>query len=406
MKKSVVALTVLFVLSCFINAGGVTEILGVQVLPLRIVAIIGAVLWALRGFAVGRGSEGRAGALVLLMVVYGGVTISWSPNTYLGVRQLVIFCTGTLFYFGVRTLAEFDGVSQVLLDSWAAAIILCGVLGGIEVVRGEYLFAFDEYQLPAAERIARSIGWLCPRTFWPNWNNFAYVNALSAPVLIGSAFDSKGWRKTLACAGSVAAVLMIALTYSRAATFGFALSALLFILVVVMKHGASNLRRSMLGVFLLVSVVVLGVLYVGGSNTQRVFQALVTKQEMTDNSLRLHYYKVAVTEGTIGSAGFGRGFGSSAEIIEGGSYHHFMLEILAELGLWMFAFVCAVGIQLAWLQLKRNWFAQGRFLGAGLFAISIAFPVLCLGPSSVSAEGVTWLWLALLGMSGTQLNTT
>jgi hypothetical protein len=131
-------------------------------------------------------------------------------------------------------------------------------------------------------------------------------------------------------------------------------------------------------------------------NNNLAITALTYKMENDENTIRSNFYSTALVQGTIGSFGFGRGLGASTKIIEGSSYHQYLLEILAEFGLWIFlvylTLIAKICIQL-WraIQKRRNIFWSG-----GLLASCIAFPILCTGPASLIYVYPYWLWLAFL----------
>ena len=131
-------------------------------------------------------------------------------------------------------------------------------------------------------------------------------------------------------------------------------------------------------------------------NNNLAISLLKYKIENQDNSTRIFYATSAIYNGTIGSFGFGKGLGASTEIIQGGSYHSYLLEILAEYGLWFFigylSLIAKVCIQLySAIKKRRNIYWSG-----GILASCVAFPALCSGPASLLAIYPYWLWLALI----------
>jgi O-antigen ligase len=213
-------------------------------------------------------------------------------------------------------------------------------------------------------------------------------------MLIGWAFETRRAYRILALIATLLAIILIINSFSRAAIFGFLIGLVFFVYILTTK---TKLFYRIAAILLIVSISIFA-LYKGKEllNNSLAISALASKVVNQENTQRSFYYATAFIQGTIGSFGFGRGLGASTEIISGGSYHNYLLEILAELGLWfllgyliLFAKVC---IQL-WRAIQ-----QGRniFWSGGLLASCIALPVLALGPASLVYIYPYWLWLAFV----------
>ena len=120
------------------------------------------------------------------------------------------------------------------------------------------------------------------------------------------------------------------------------------------------------------------------------------KIENQDNSTRIFYASAAIYNGTIASFGFGRGLGASSEIIQGGSYHSYLLEILAEFGLWIFLGYLTLLAKVCFQLMRAIKQRRNIFWSGGILASCIAFPALCSGPASLIAIYPYWLWLAFI----------
>jgi hypothetical protein len=132
--------------------------------------------------------------------------------------------------------------------------------------------------------------------------------------------------------------------------------------------------------------------------------ALTNKIENDPNEVRSKFYATAILQGTVGTLGFGRGLGESTKLIDGSSYHHYMLEILAEFGLWILlaylTLIFKICIQL-WRSIQKG---NNVFWSSGILASCIAFPLLCSGPASLTYIYPYWLWLAFI-IVYTDINT-
>jgi hypothetical protein len=229
-----------------------------------------------------------------------------------------------------------------------------------------------------------------------NWNSFAFTNALSSVLLLGYACEATGLRRFLALGAVLLASILVVFSTSRAAILGMLLGFCVFVFATLVSPASSRRARIITIIaIVMAATIVLGTQFVSEST---VFQVVSSKLENSDDSdsARLYYINQAIGA-AIDSFGFGRGLGCSTFVIEGGSYHNYGMELLAELG--VAAFVGFFGLLLyasvllcrALRRLRRAPYKSAALLGG-----CVAFPILQVGPSSIVVEGIFWLWLAVL----------
>lgn len=343
------------------------------------------------------------------MMAYGFTSLLWSPDAALGLRSAGILLTGLLLVTIVIRHFRDRRTLDVIMLIWSVTAIGTSLLGLYETYSGSYLFEGDITKLSSIERVVNQIGWLCPRVFSINWNNFAFTNALSALVLVGWSLEARGKRKMLAGGGAVLSMALVLLSYSRAAVLGMMTGLTVFALCIVTSSATT--RRTKAVVIALIVVMSIWIIVI---NPEMVLQsnigeAMLNKYQSADNSMRIYYYSQGI-QAAIDSLGFGMGLGSSTEVIDGGSYHSFVIEILAELGVWVFLVLCILFIRIGVLLLRAVWTQGGTYWNSALLASCVAFPILQFGPSSIIGEGIFWLWLGVMAahvglISGTMKRT-
>jgi hypothetical protein len=383
------------VFSCFIGSVLSIHAFGIEFFPLRVISLAAFPFLLLQSVRKGRVILRFSSSLLILMLIYGFISLLWSPDPQLGFRSVGLLFTGVMFFLLMTRLAKDRGVLAKIMLIWSIAILVTSLLGFYETLSARYLFVFDESKLASIDRIRNSIGWLCPRVFWPNWNNFSFVNALSAPVLLGWAFETRGLSRAFALGATILAIPLVFISYSRAAILGLLIGLTIIVFCFVIRP-----RSKRFALIFMLMIMGFGTVYfnsnAGGLWGKRIVSAMEKKWEVVDNSIRMYYYTNAVVSGTVDSFGFGKGLGASTVIINGGSYHHYLLGILAELGFWFFLGHCVLIVMVCLRLLKGVRRGKNVYWNCGLLASCIAFPILCLGPSSIMGEGVYWLWLAFI----------
>jgi hypothetical protein len=394
----------LWVLFAVVGSGvSVASIGGGELYPLRIAALMVAPILFVRLFNVPitlRPSSLAAWTL-LATITWGAFSLLWSPDPQLGLRSLLILTTGATLT-GWIILYATDNRDRILLllKLWASFSLLTSSLGLYELLSGSHIAAppLNE-NTGAIERFTLTNGWLPPRVFNANWNNFAFTNGLTLVTMIG-VFCSDVGRATRAIAAVSASMLfvLVAASFSRAAVAGTAASLALYLAIVlgrprrVCDHRRNSLQLIMIG-GLCCALAILP-LFISRQSFQ-LLNLLFDKHERFDGfGVRTEYYKSAV-RAAIDSGGLGAGLGASSDVINGGSYHHHFLELLAELGIFVFFIHVFLHVSIATKCLKGN---QGDRLSSLLFAVVstvVALPIFCIGPSSVICEPVYWLWLGV-----------
>jgi len=343
-----------------------------------------------------------AARFFLLLALYGILSLAWSPDKSLGFSRAAIQITGILlFLIGCQRMARPGKVAAAVGTVWSLAVIVTSLLGLYEIYTGSYLIAEPENmetseRLIASQRNLASFGWLCPMVTSANWNNFAFTNALSFLLLLGYACEASGLRRFLATGASLLASILVVFSTSRAAILGVLVGLCVFGLGVVVAPASSRRAR----IIVMATIVMVVAIGLGTQTTSEspVWHAISSRLENSSDSdgVRLYYIKQGVGA-AIDSLGFGRGVGCSTVVIEGGSYHNYAIELLAEFG--VVAFVGFLGLLLYATLLLCNALRRLRdmpYKSAALLGGCVAFPILQVGPSSIIGEGVYWLWLAVL----------
>jgi hypothetical protein len=364
--------------------------------PIRVFVILALPIILLNPLNKKKGILGYASRLLIFMTIYGLVSLIWSPDPNLGLRIFFMFLMGTLTFLFFSKNAIDELVLRKIMIVWSLMTILISVLAFYEMGSGQYLFTnvTDFGASDIEENRIRNIGWLTPRVFFQGPNEFAFFNGISALVLLGWSFESKGWLRLIAIIATVLATILIINSFSRASIFGFILGLIVFIYVLTTK--AKLIYR--IATFFFIFCICLFAYFEWGNlvNNNLAFSALAYKINNDENTLRQFFYYTAFSEGTIGSFGFGRGLGASSKIILGSSYHQGLLEILAELGLWFFIgyliLFAKVVIQL-WSSIKQR---RNTYWSCGLLASCFAFPFFSSGPASTIFIYPYWLWLSLI----------
>jgi hypothetical protein len=364
--------------------------------PIRVFVILALPIILLNPLNKKKGILGYASRLLIFMTIYGLVSLIWSPDPNLGLRIFFMFLMGTLTFLFFSKNAIDELVLRKIMIVWSLMTILISVLAFYEMGSGQYLFTnvTDFGATDIEENRIRNIGWLTPRVFFQGPNEFAFFNGISALVLLGWSFESKGWLRLIAIIATVLATILIINSFSRASIFGFILGLIVFIYVLTTK--AKLIYR--IATFFFIFCICLFAYFEWGNlvNNNLAFSALAYKINNDENTLRQFFYYTAFSEGTIGSFGFGRGLGASSKIILGSSYHQGLLEILAELGLWFFIgyliLFAKVVIQL-WSSIKQR---RNTYWSCGLLASCFAFPFFSSGPASTIFIYPYWLWLSLI----------
>jgi len=386
------------IISCFIGEALTINILDVIVLfPVRVILVLTLPILLL--YPVAKRNKGIlrfASRLLILMLIYGTVSLIWSPNPSLGLRIVSMFLTGLIIFLLITRYAVDLSVLKKIMIIWSIFSIISSLLGIYEIFNEQYLFLhvtdlgatnIESYRI-------WDIGWLTPRSFFPGPNEFAFFNAISALILIGWALETRRLYRKLALTAVLLATILLIYSFSRAAIGGFIIGLMVFVFILSTKTKLVY-RFSMIFLIIIMSI---SLIY----QSQEIFDnnlaisLLKFKIENQDNSTRIFYASAAIYNGTFGSFGFGRGLGAATEIIQGGSYHSYLLEILAEFGLWIFLGYLTLIAKVCFQLMRAIRQRRNIFWSAGILASCIAFPALCSGPASLAAIYPYWLWLAFI----------
>jgi len=390
-------LYLLGIISCFIGEVFKIRVFGLfELYPLRVILILAIPFLIFSPFKGRKKIWQFATTLFFIMLIYGITSLIWSPDPGLGLRQIHLTFVGIMIFFIVTRYAIDSTFLKKIMIVWSIMSILSCLLGFYEMFNGEYLFSHvtDGGAVDIESTRILNIGWLTPRVFLPGPNEYAFFNSISALLLIGWAFQTQGIYKVLAIIATILSIVLIINSFSRAAISGFLIGVIFFIFILTIK---SNILFKLL-IFIIISCISLYIIYNANKiiDNNLALTALANKIESDPNEVRSKFYATAIFQGTIGTLGFGRGLGASTAIIEGSSYHLYLLEILAEFGLWILlaylTLIFKICIQL-WRSIQKG---NNVFWSSGILASCIAFPLLCTGPASLTYVYPFWLWLAFI----------
>ena len=385
------------IISCFIGEFYKIRVFGLlELYPLRVVLILTFIFLIVSPFKGKSKIWYFASFLFIIMLIYGTISLIWSPDPFLGLRQVHSVFMGMMIFFLVSRYALDISILKKIMILWSIMSIISCLLGFYEMYNGEYLFSHvtDNGAFDIESKRILAVGWLTPRVFLPGPNEYAFFNSISALLLMGWAFQTKGIYKILAILATVLSIVLIINSFSRAANSGFLIGLLFFIFILTKKF---NILVK-ISIILIISSLTVYIIFNGNKfiNNNLALTVLANKIENQDNSTRNTFYSTAVFEGTIGTLGFGRGLGASTAIIDGSSYHLYLLEILAEFGLWVLLIYTTLFIKI-FFQLFRS-IQKGRniFWSSGVLASCIAMPLLSTGPASLTYVYPYWLWLSFI----------
>ena len=398
-------LYLLGIISCFIGGVYTIRFFGLfELFPLRVILILATPFLIFSPFKGRKKLWQFATILFFIMLIYGTTSLIWSPDPALGLGNIHFTFVGLMIFFLVSRYAIDISFLKKIMILWSIMSIITCLLGFYEIFNGEYLFSHvtDGIAVNKESEQILNMGWLPPRVFLPNPNEYAFFNSISALLLMGWAFQTQRIYKVLAIIATILSIVLIINSFSRAAISGFLIGVIFFIFILTIK---SNILFKVL-IFMIISCSSVYIIY----NANKIIEnnlaltALTYKIENDSNELRSKFYTTAIFQGTIGTLGFGRGLGASTAIIDGSSYHHYLLEILAELGLWILLAYLTLIIKIC-IQLWRS-IQQGNnvFWSSGILASCIAFPLLCSGPASLTYLYPYWLWFSFI-IVYTDMNT-
>lgn len=337
--------------------------------------------------------------ILVSLLLYAFVSLLWSPDPMLGFRTVLIMFTGVILILMVIRHVRDEKALEKLMLIWSIAIIGTSLLGFYETYSGQYFFEVETTNPDATERIAKIIGWTSPRVFSGNWNNFAFTNAISSIVLLGWSFDVCGKPKIYARVGALFAFTLVFFSYSRAAILGMMVGLIVFALCIILSRASYVRAKSVFIVVIVLIIMLISTWDLVSEFVQqiKVIQVMVDKFSEGDTSIRAEYYSKAI--GAVwDSYSFGRGLGASTEVIDGASYHSFALEILAELGVWIFFMLFIMFVRMGTLLVKSIRKQKYFYFSSALLASCFAFPILQVGPSGIWGEGIFWLWVGVMAV--------
>lgn len=332
-------------------------------------------------------------------LAWGTISLFWSPDILLGVRALAILATGvTLACWTIYYAKNSEERIFNILRWWCIFSIPVSSIGYYELITKTHLFTYvDSIKVDAADRAAVLMGWLPPQAFTSNWNNFAFINALSLFVMLGTALAPATKRlRPLATLACLLLVGLIGSSLSRAAVGGTAIGISLYVFAFLGTNKKSNSFPKHPTIFVIIAISAL--LYLSlksGSIIDYVFDFLIQKNERFEGLGEREFYYTKAIESVATAYGLGGGLGASTVIIAGGSYHNHFLELLAELGPFVFLLHAVMHLKLIWMCMANAKNSKWGPLFLSIAVSGISLPILVMGPSSTVVEPIYWLWLGL-----------
>ncbi|RAU82418.1 O-antigen ligase family protein [Pontibacter arcticus] len=388
-------LTILAVASTFLGNSLVRLDLGIFTLyPLRLLGFMG-VFYMLINQKWDDPFLSFTSKFIFFMMILGFISIFWAPDTVLAIKEFGVLQTGlTLTWLLTKYINTEKRVELVLLI-WVLGAILVNMIGLWEVVNQKFLIV--EKMGGKLEREIERIGALAPRSIFVNQNNYAFFNAITAPVLLGM-FVKKTrplWHYLVTGFSLALSVYLLISSYSRAAMGGFALALIFF--AVFTFFTKSNHKISVLKLLGIAAIAIALIVAVNTSLldviTNKLDMVVEKNNQRTDESRAdIYAENLALVANNLG---IGMGPGSSYDKVDNLPPHNFFLQILVEYGL-----VTVLGFLWIFYRVFKRYGLYKQVMPDALpyilRASILAFPLMSIGPSSIVGEGIFWLWFGFI----------
>lgn len=332
---------------------------------------------------------------IFFLMILGFISIFWAPDTVLAIKEFGVLQTGLTLTWLITKYINTEKRVELVLLIWVLGAILVNMIGLWEVVNQKFLIV--EKMGGKLEREIERIGSLAPRSIFGNQNNYAFFNAITAPVLFGLFVKkTRPWWHYLLTGFSLALSLYLLISsYSRAAMGSFALALIFFTIFTFFSK--SNHRISVVKLLGIGVVALILILAVNTSLldviTDKLYLVVEKNNQRTEEG-RTDIYAENLAH-VASNFGIGMGPGSSYDKVDNLPPHNFFLQMLVEYGL-----VTVLG--LLWI-LYRVFKRHGLYkqvmpdaLPYILRASILAFPLMSIGPSSIVGEGTFWLWFGFI----------
>lgn len=334
--------------------------------------------------------------VILGTLAWGLISLIWSPDSLLGARTFLIILTSLTVLNWVVAYINLNDIKLVrILGLWCLFSLITSAIGYYELITGSYFVSnISISKMDSIERVGNMFGWIPPRAFTGNWNNFGFTNALSFFLMLGVAISPA--TKKIHKMATLSTILLFGLVLSsasRAAVGGVFFGILIFLFLAF----PGGLGRIFSKGFIFSGVAFAGLILFSNyiNNISGMIDVVLQKNEDFDGlGPRAEIYSKAIFS-LVDSYGLGSGLGSSTVIIDGGSYHHHFIEILAELGVGVFAAHLFLHLIVFWFFVKNVRHPKWGGVIIALASGTAVLPILCTGPSSIIGEALYWLWLGI-----------
>lgn len=345
------------VASAFIGGGySLFSIGDIEIYPLRILTIL---IFPLVFFRLFRSRlclipSHLISWVILGTLAWGLLSLVWSPDPLLGARTFLIILTSLIVLHWVVTYINLHDIKLVrILGLWCFFSLITSAIGYYELITGSYLVSsISVSKMDSIERVGNMFGWIPPRAFTGNWNNFGFTNALSFFLTLGVAISPA--TKKIQKIATLSTLLLFGLVLSsasRAAVGGVFFGILIFLFLAVPGGLSRIFSKGFIFSSVLFAVFILFSNYT--NSILGMIDVVIQKNEDFDGlGPRAEIYSRAIFS-LVDSYGLGSGLGASTVIIDGGSYHHHFIEILAELGLGVFAAHLFLHLFVFWVFVKN-----------------------------------------------------
>jgi O-antigen ligase len=194
-------------------------------------------------------------------------------------------------------------------------------------------------------------------------------------------------------------VFLLISSYSRAAIGGFALSVVCFVIFTFFsnnKYKTSLVKFALIGIgaFIIVLAVDTSLVDSFSKKLNLVIEKNEQKAEEGGNEGRVELYSKSI-EYAAEHLGIGMGPGASLVNLDGFPPHNYLIQILVDYGLIILLGQLWILFRV-YQRLRIYQHVMQSALPSMVRASILAFPLICVGPSSITGEGVFWLWLGFL----------
>lgn len=334
-----------------------------------------------------------------VMILLGGLSLSWTTDILGGVGLLLAVCVGAIaLYISTRSDLSISGV-RLLMSTWVAVVGLSMPMAFYEIVTGIHSeFAFDD-------RVIGSIGeFPFASIYFGNYNDYSAWLCLGLPITMAAFFEAKSlYYKLTIAAINVACISVIFVNTSRASlVYALAVVAIYFII--------SNSFRMFSTIVFVIAIPLIFIQYQG--QILNLYDLVTYRFEVVgaldESYLQRSGLLAGGVQAIMESYGTGVGIGGFEEYINDHypylipKPHNILLEIGVNFGVIPLILFAALFVRLFMVGLFRRELPLSFRVSIMLSAVAV--PIVGAVPSQAIGYVYWWVWLAtLIAMASTHV---